>query len=329
MVRARIGGVDPISPREQRQRTREHLPDGEEMIRVGAVAMIGVSLLACGSGDRYADFFSVERNRGGDEAPKSDAAPAKDGRTLEIEAAPEAMPDVAETDASADGGNPRDAAVETRSPDAVEQPVLRDATVDAPPDPGNPLRGQRWEVKCSGGPLPNDTRLCSSLAPGLTACPENHRPSNKRITFGGRPGARYSVTLRLRGVVELKVYSGGIAGGAHFQIGGTSPPNAVNTYGMSVSSPAQTYYVNADHIGTGEVIAALDDTVTVPIDAGASIELFAIDTDCIQLRNCVDASASVCTPYVIPAVPPAPHAFDGQFAQVDVVSVVTEPSASP
>jgi hypothetical protein len=223
-----------------------------------------------------------------------------------------------------DSGSRTDAMADGFVSDVINQIASGDASGDAAPDPADPLRGRRWEVKCTTGPLANDARLCSSLPPGLTACPENHRLSDKHITFGGRPGTRFSVTLRLRGVVELKRYGGGTPVAGHFLVGGTSPPDVVNAYVMSVSSPAETYYVNADHSGSGEVVAALDDTVTIPIDAGATVELFATDSDCIQLRNCVDPAAAVCTPYVIPAVPPAPGAFDGQFAQVDVVAVATE-----
>ncbi len=152
----------------------------------------------------------------------------------------------------------------------------------------------------------------------------DHRLLDWTVTFGGDYGTRYAVTLRLRGVVELKAYGEGTSVGSHVQIGGTSAPGVVNAYGISVSSPSQTYYFNADHAGAGEVVVELDDTVTIPIDAGANIELFATDNDCIELRNCVDAAAAVCVPHVIAGVPPTPNAFDGQFVQVDVVSVVRD-----
>jgi hypothetical protein len=295
-------------------------------------AAAGALLVACSGGNTFDELFAAAGNteRPPDSGAKSDGwtlqppadAPTDAHAFVEAnEGASDRAPSFDATTPSLDVANRPDAAPDDAAPDAPYQPVLHDAGNDAAPDPGDPLRGQRWEVKCTTGPLANDARLCSSMAPGLTACPENHRPSDKHITFGGRPGTHYLVTLRLRGVVELKAYGGGTPAGSHFQIGGTSPVDVVNAYAMSVSSPAQTYYVNADHTGGGQVIAALDDTVTIPVDAGATIELFATDSDCIQLRNCVDPAAAVCTPYVIPGVSPAPHAFDGQFAQVDVVSV--------
>jgi hypothetical protein len=290
------------------------------MKRSSAASLVAVSLLACSANDgRFDDFFSpepiLERDAG---APSQGAKP--DGGLPDRDAASEGAHAMDAPGDSSDRAIMPEATIET--PDAFDPPVVRDAGVDAAPDPGRPLHGQRWEVKCQGGPLPSDTRLCSSMASDLKACPANHRPSDKHVTFGGRPGTHYSVTLRLRGVVETKAYSGGTAVGAHFQIGGDSPPDVVNAFALAVSSPAQTYYVNADHSGGGQVVATLDDTVTIPIDAGATLELYATDTDCIQLRNCVDPTAAVCTPYVVPAVAPAPRAFDGQFAEVDVVSVV-------
>jgi hypothetical protein len=221
-------------------------------------------------------------------------------------------------------GNPPDAKVEDGPLDVVDPPVVsRDANDGAALDPAYALRGQRWEVKCTNGALPTDLRICSSVPPSLVGCPGNHRPVDNVVTFGGQLGTRYTVTLRLRGVIELKVYSGGTSAGSHFQIGGTGATDAVNVYAMSISSPAQTYYINADRTGADSAVTALDDTVTIPIDGAATIELYATDVDCLQLRNCIDPIAAVCLPYVIPGVSPAPAAFDGQFADIDVLSVDT------
>jgi hypothetical protein len=65
-----------------------------------------------------------------------------------------------------------------------------------------------------------------------------------------------------------------------------------------------------------------DHQETVPIEGGASIHLVASDTvpPCYQARNCMP-DKPVCTPFIIDGIPPAPAAFDGQFIQIDVVSV--------
>jgi hypothetical protein len=284
-------------------------------------------VVAC-SDASYDELFEPSQNSGffADSGARSDGA----GRF-----APDAPPlvtdargaDVGRSDdpiPSADIDSGLDAPTAERSPDTNESSVVsRDGAADAAPNPGGPLHGQRWELKCTTGPLAQDKRLCSSLPPGLTACPSTQELLTRTITFGGRSGARYSVTLRLRGVVELKMYVGGASTGSHFQAGGSPSADSVNVYGMSVSSPSQTYYINANHSGV-DALVLLDDTVTIPIDAGAKIEIFATDSDCLQLRNCVDPAAEVCVPYLVAGVPPAPVAFDGQFAQIDVVASVVQ-----
>jgi hypothetical protein len=248
--------------------------------------------------------------RGADESSHEDApTPIADATTVDV------TPDVTAE------AEPVDARVPDAAPEAPAYDARFDAIADAS-DPGGPLQRQRWEVPCNAT-VQNDSRLCSSVPAG-NPCSGDYRPVDKTLTFGGAPGAHYAVTLRLRGVVELKSYDGGTALGAHFQIGGAPSDGVVNVYGFSVSSPRETYYINADR-GGGATVVVVDDTVTIPIDGGANIELFASDRDCVQLRNCVYPDAPVCTPYVVLGIPPAPGAFAGQFAQVDVVSVVAQP----
>ena len=84
---------------------------------------------------------------------------------------------------------------------------------------------------------------------------------------------------------------------------------------LDVSSPGQTYFVNQGI--SHRVVVALDYTETVPIASGATVTLHADSRDSYELRN-VDSSGQ---PIVVPGVAPAPGAFDGQFVQMDVVSV--------
>lgn len=165
------------------------------------------------------------------------------------------------------------------------------------------LDGLRWELPCTRPT--GDPTVCETLPSASTSA-----------TMGGAPGAVYDVTLRFRGVVEISTYIGGSSNG-YWQIGG-SPPAAstINVYGLDVSSPGQTYYVNQGV--SHRVVVALDYTETVPIAAGATVTLRADSRDSYELRN-IGASGQ---PIVVPGVPPAPMAFDGQFVQMDVISVV-------
>ena len=164
------------------------------------------------------------------------------------------------------------------------------------------LEGLRWELPCTGRvPDPN---VCAT-------------PPQRTVTavMGGEPGAVYSVTLRFRGVVELDRYVGG-TGDDFWHVGGT-PPSAstINVYALEVSSPPQTFYLN-EGISHGLAVG-LDLTETIPIAAGATVTLSADSRDGYELANLGDGGA----PVVVQAVPPAPAPFDGQFIQMDVVSV--------
>ncbi len=196
--------------------------------------------------------------------------------------------------ASTDDGGlvPGDAAVD----DARADGGAADADVAAT------LDGLRWELPCTKDT--GDPTVCQTL-PSVSVS----------ATMGGAPGTYYDVTLRFRGVVEISRYDGGSASG-YWQIGGSPPDGSnINVYGLLVSTPAQTYFVNQGI--SMRVVVPIDYTETVPIEAGATVTLQADSRDAFQLRN-VDASGN---PIVVPGVRPAPMPFDGQFVQMDVVSV--------
>jgi len=167
------------------------------------------------------------------------------------------------------------------------------------------LDGLRWELPCTQST--GDPTVCETLPSVSTSA-----------TMGGVPGAIYDVTLRFRGLVEISTYAGGSASGC-WQIGGAPPPGStINVYGLDVSSPGQAYFVNQGV--SHRVVVTLDYTETVPIAAGATVTLHADSRDSYELRN-VDALGQ---PIVVPGVAPAPVAFDGQFVQMDVISVVKQ-----
>jgi hypothetical protein len=164
--------------------------------------------------------------------------------------------------------------------------------------------------------------LCENKSPLGANCPGGSVPIRRTVTFGGKSGTFYDVTLRVRGVVEPKSYQNGTSSGERIYVGGRPTSSVHNVYGFAVSSPPQIYYVNADD-GAGEPsrVVKLDAMTTVAIEGGATVELFVADSDCAMVRNCLDPTSSVCTPLVVAGVPPAPAPYDGQFVQVNVVSV--------
>jgi hypothetical protein len=136
--------------------------------------------------------------------------------------------------------------------------------------------------------------------------------------FWGEVGSSYDVTIRVRGVVEQKAYTGSTEVDGLWANGGTPDGSTFNIYKLQISSPAQTYYLNYGESFIGRSFA-LDIQKTVIVDEGAIVELVAdAGGDVYQILNRDDGE----DPIVIPGIPPAPDAFDGQFIQIDILSVV-------
>jgi hypothetical protein len=90
-----------------------------------------------------------------------------------------------------------------------------------------------------------------------------------------------------------------------------------NIYSLEVGAPAATYYLNAGQSGPRRCFP-IDYTETIPMQGATTLTLIGDPVDGVQIINVDDAGK----PNVVPDVPPAPAAFDGQFIQMDVVSVV-------
>jgi hypothetical protein len=164
------------------------------------------------------------------------------------------------------------------------------------------LAGLRWELPCAAG----------SSGGSCTTAPSDTVMS----TLGGVAGQSYNVTLRFRGVVEEKTYSGGTNDGAYWQVGGTPNNDTYNIYELQISSPMQTFYLNRGQSYIGNCWA-IDYQETIQMNTGATVTLTALSLDNSEIRN-LDTNGN---PIVVPGIPPAPNAFDGQFIQMDLVSI--------
>ena len=174
------------------------------------------------------------------------------------------------------------------------------------PSPAASLSGLRWELPCIAPTT--DARVCTTNA-----------SDTKSTVFGGAPGAQYDIELRFRGVVETKAYSGGATDG-FLNVGGTPAGDAWNVYRLSISAPAQTLYLNAGTSGLFHSFG-IDYTRTVRAASGATVTLTSLSIDNLEIVNRDDGG----NPIVVPNVPPAPSPYDGQFVQMDVVSVTRVP----
>lgn len=185
-------------------------------------------------------------------------------------------------------------------------PYLQGAPIDTIPatdaaaetDPIIVLGSLKWRLPASG----------ISSATGWN-CPLFDSDS---IVMPGAAGKSYDVELRFQGVVELQSYTGGTLLNNRFYVGGapdtSSSPNS-NVYSMSISSPAQKFFLN---YGTDFTITvALDFTETIRIDAGATVGVFATSVDSLELQH----TRSVAGVYD-PSQP-----YPGQWVNVSVVSI--------
>jgi hypothetical protein len=167
------------------------------------------------------------------------------------------------------------------------------------------LQGLRWEMPCK----PQHADICDAAVA---------KPI-KTATLAGDPATTYDVTLRFRGVVEQQAYAGGRADGLWY-VGGRSDNGLYNIYELATSAPAQVFYLNAGHASLAYVWP-LDYQQTIRIQGGSTVTLIADPQDGSLVSN-VDEHGK---PIVVPGVPPAPAPFDGQFIQMDVVSVTGKP----
>ncbi|MBC8131612.1 MAG: hypothetical protein H7X95_01420 [Deltaproteobacteria bacterium] len=200
----------------------------------------------------------------------------------------------------------RDAApdVPVTGPDAPRD-LLPDVARDVSPASAvGVLSGLRWELPCSN----NFNGYCDTPL-----------VREKSATLIGAPGVTYEIALRFRGVVEEKTYEGGTKDG-HWNVGGAPADDLYNVYKMDVSNPPQTFFLNSGASNSGFCVG-LDYTRTVRMAADSTVTLIADPIDGAQVEN----GGTDGLPVVVPGIPPAPSRYDGQFIQMDVVSVTQLP----
>jgi len=173
------------------------------------------------------------------------------------------------------------------------------------------LAGLRIEVPCKGDKFGENTEC--HWDPALMVNDPKWKLRTEIVkTFSGAAGVIHDVTIRVRGVVEPKNFTGGTVEHDHFQIGGTPDVDHYNFYSLKVSDPAESYTVNRNEKKVGHFLFPIDYTVTIPIRGGATVILGAYDDNDISIANHQNI--------VVPEIPPAPAPFDGQFFQLDVLA---------
>ncbi len=166
------------------------------------------------------------------------------------------------------------------------------------------LDGLRWELPCL------------EHAADSIDCVNDPTTFTAEATLAGTAGTRYRVSLWIRGVVEEKTYLDPVLVDGHFQTGGTYNWDGWNVYSLTVSSPLQTYYLNAG--ASGQYICyPIDYTATIEVDAEAVVSLFADNANGNEIVN----RGKDGNPIYMEGVAPWPDWYDGQFIQMDVTGI--------
>lgn len=195
---------------------------------------------------------------------------------------------------SPDGGG--EAGIET-STDVLETQEARDAaSIKAA------LDNMRWNLPCTGS---NSGKVCTTDATV---------DDSKVLSGDGK--TLFNITLRFRGIVEPKPYTGGTNDGAYWQIGGQPSGDAWNIYKLEISSPPQVYFLNRA-AATGFNNFNIDYQKTVQAYGGSTFHISADSRDNAEISNHERLT--------VPGIEDAP--YNGQFIHIGVVKIEAEKAA--
>jgi hypothetical protein len=88
----------------------------------------------------------------------------------------------------------------------------------------------------------------------------------------------------------------------------------------------EVYYINdAGAEGEFNIVYPIQQNRVLRIEGGSMLRMLGFDADCAMYKNCQDhAPSGTCVPYNVRG-----STFNGQFAQINVTSVVAVPGAHP
>ena len=146
------------------------------------------------------------------------------------------------------------------------------------------LSGLKWLMPATG-PLPGRHDVCSD-------------PADVTASVTGNPGQLYTVTFKIRGIVETEKYTGRVGGSASgYLFTCSNPTQAVpaivspnpgwqgNEYALVISNPAATYFLNGDADNPDSYCHPIDYTFSTTIYAGATVKLKARSGDGVEEAN--------------------------------------------
>jgi hypothetical protein len=214
---------------------------------------------------------------------------------------------------------------------------------------GTPLDTQTILMPCG---MNTETRVCIPMAdtsrpctdPGGSAASYSGTHSfNQQITLGGTTGVMYRMTLRIRGMMEAKTYSGGMdrtnagtqvpADGLYTGGVANNSGNGYNIYFIRTDSPRQHYYLNSIAAGNDTRIRHsvfdTDFTFDVVAAGGSTVCLVSADPNTSAIKNCAEPDVGgQCNPVTLQNLDPLIAAkvgnmpYNGQFVGIRVTNVV-------
>lgn len=149
----------------------------------------------------------------------------------------------------------------------------------------------------------------------------HERLHERAFTFGGKAGTVYDVTLRIRGIFEPTTILGGYTpdpAHPYFKAGGTVSAADWSHWGIEVSEPKQTYWLN-HYPSVGHIIYKEDFEATIAVAAGATVVIRVADGNDRQIDN---GKTAPDRQQIIPGV--ADHPLAGQMLRIDVIRVATK-----
>jgi hypothetical protein len=177
--------------------------------------------------------------------------------------------------------------------------------------------------------MPCDVATPTPLPEGM-AC--SHAPNlqgiTRALTFGGKMGTRYTLTLRVRAIWEPTDITGGeqpdpsipfTVGGIVAQDPDGTPTNAINyqQFQIQVAEPAQTYWLNNYH-GTAHEIHKEDFDASLEVEAGSEVKIIVNDGNDLEISNFRQLMFTDFPPYdKMPSL--------GQSLRFDVIKVEPRP----
>lgn len=178
------------------------------------------------------------------------------------------------------------------------------------------LQGLLWTLPCTSGTFPID---------GGIGCDCDLTNQNS-VTIATAVEGALTVRVRVRGVIELNQYAGGVSSqNGNWYAGGSPIGSGENVYTLDITSsdiPEQTFFVNNDPNPTGPVlpinVVVVDYLATIQIENGSVLTLSANSEDELEWANPTGLMVSDDDPnFPIQVSQP----YDGQFIQMDILGL--------